>query len=166
MSSKVKIRELVDSFVGDLDRLIREVVWETAQQSLGITGGSLPSAAAPAAKGKPGRKPGRPPGRKPGRPPAAPAAPAAKVAAAPAAAPAKKAGRRKKGQKRTPADIARLTDRLLAAIQAKPGQRMEHLGKTIGASTADLLIPVARLVDGRKIRRTGEKRATQYFPSK
>jgi len=164
MSSKVKIRELVDSFVGDLDRLIREVVWETAQQSLGFTGGSTPAAAPAAARGKPGRKPGPQPGRKPGRKPAA--APAAKVAAAPAAAPAKKAGRRKKGQKRTPADISRLTERLLAAIQAKPGQRMEHLGKQIGASTADLLIPVARLVDARKIRRTGEKRATQYFPSK
>lgn len=160
MSSKVKIRELVDSFVGDLDRLIREAVWETAQQSLGITGGSRQAAAPAAAKAKPGRKPGRKAGRKAARKAAAPAAKAAS-----AAAPAK-AARRKKGQKRSPADIARLTDRLLAAIQAKPGQRMEHLGKQLGASTADLLIPVARLVDGRKIRRTGEKRATQYFPAK
>ena len=145
MSAKGKIRDLVDAFVGDLDRLIREAVWETAQHSLGIgvTSRATPArtAAAPAKRGRP--------------PKAAAAAPRAAAG-----------GRRKKGQKRNPADIARLTDRLLAAITAKPGQRMEHLGKQIGASTPELLIPVARLIDGKKIRRTGEKRATKYFPAK
>jgi hypothetical protein len=148
MSSKAKIRDLVDAFVGDLDRLIREAVWETAQQSLGI--GASPARATPArvGAGRAAKRAGRV-SKAAGRPPKAAGG-----------------GRRKKGQKRNPADIARLTDRLLAAIVAKPGQRMEHLGKQIGASTAELLIPVARLVDAKKIRRTGEKRATQYFPAK
>lgn len=139
MSSKDKIRSLVDAFVGDLDRMIREAVWETAQRSLGIEGGK---AAAPAA-------------RRRGRPPKA--APAAKAAPAPRA-------RKKKGAKRDPAEITKLTERLLAAVGAKPGQRMEHLGKALGASTAELQIPVARLLAAKKITRKGEKRATTYFP--
>jgi|JI10StandDraft_1071094.scaffolds.fasta_scaffold666219_2 hypothetical protein len=159
MSSKVKIRELVETFVGDLDRLIRESVWETAQQSLGMTGITARVAAAPAAPRAPrAAKAGK--RAKAARPAAAP------VAAAAAAPAPKKAGRRKKGQKRNPADIDRLTERLLAAIAAKPGQRMEHLGKQVGASTAELLIPTTRLIEGKKIRRTGEKRATQYYPAK
>lgn len=158
MSSKVKIRELVETFVGDLDRLIRESVWETAQQSLGMTGITARVAAAPAPRAPRAAKVAK--RAKAVRPAAAPAA------AAPAAPAAKKAGRRKKGQKRNPADIDRLTERLLAAIAAKPGQRMEHLGKQVGASTAELLIPTTRLIEGKKIRRTGEKRATQYYPAK
>jgi hypothetical protein len=158
MSSKVKIRELVETFVGDLDRLIRESVWETAQQSLGMTGITARAATAPAPRAPRAAKAGK--RAKAARPAAAP------VAAAAAAPAPKKAGRRKKGQKRNPADIDRLTERLLAAIAAKPGQRMEHLGKQVGASTAELLIPTTRLIEGKKIRRTGEKRATQYYPAK
>lgn len=75
-------------------------------------------------------------------------------------------GRRKNGEKRSPAEIAKLTDRLLAAITAKPGQRMEHLGKALGASNAELQIPIARLVEAKKITRRGEKRATTYFAAK
>jgi hypothetical protein len=136
VSTKDKIRALVDAFVGDLDRLVREAVWETAQQSLGM---SNVSASAPARAG--------------GARAAAPAAPA-------------RAAKRSKGQKRNPADIARLTERLLQAIAAKPGQRMEQIRKGLGVDKAELLIPVARLVESKKIRRTGEKRATQYFPAK
>lgn len=73
---------------------------------------------------------------------------------------------RKKGEKRSEAEIAKLADRLLAAITAKPGQRMEHLGKALGASNAELQIPIARLVEAKKITRRGEKRATTYFPAK
>lgn len=149
-SAKDKIRALVDAFVGDLDRLVREAVWETAQVSLGI-GGTAPRAAA-ASRPARGR---RRAAAKPAAPKPAPSAPA------------KAAKRsRKKGEKRNPAEITKLTERLLQAVTAKPGQRMEHLGKALGASTAELQIPVARLLSAKKISRKGEKRATTYFPAK
>jgi hypothetical protein len=142
-AAKDKIRALVDAFVGDLDRLIREAVWETAQASLGVGAKAAPRSAPARGRGRPRST--------------------AKAAPAPKAA---RKGRRRKGEKRNPADITKLTERLLSAISSKPGQRMEHLGKTLGASTAELQIPVARLLAGKKITRKGEKRATKYFPSK
>lgn len=141
MTKQTQIRALVDDFVNSLDRLIRQSVWETAQETLGF-GGSAPQSGA-----------------------RLPSAPKAATTAATPRTPARPS-KRGLGQKRDPNDIAKLTDRLLAAITAKPGQRMEHLKKELGVDKAELLVPVARLLDGKKVRRTGEKRATQYYPAK
>ena len=176
-STKDKIRALVENFVGSLDHMIRQAALEAAQESLGLrateapsasgTTGATPKAAASTTAGRAkGKGAGRP--AKAGKP-SAPAASAPAGSPSPASAPAPKAaakGRRKKGEKRTPKEIAKLTEDLLAAVTAKPGLRMEHLGKAIGASTAELQIPVARLVEAKKITRKGEKRATTYFPAK
>lgn len=139
MTKQTEIRALVDDFVNSLDRLIRQAVWETAQEALGFGAGGPSSGTRPSAP-------------KAATTSAAPTAPAL---------PSKRGAR----QKRDPADTAKLTERLLAAITAKPGQRMEHLKKQLGVDKPDLLIPVARLLDGKKVRRTGETRATQYFPA-
>ena len=176
-STKDKIRALVENFVGSLDHMIRQAALEAAQESLGLRTFAAPSApaAAPAApKAAASTSAGRAKDTGAGRPakankPAAPAASGPASGAATAAAPAPKAaakGRRKKGEKRSPTEIAKLTEDLLAAVTAKPGLRMEHLGKALGASTAELQIPVARLVEAKKITRKGEKRATTYFPAK
>jgi len=168
--TKDKIRALVESFVGSLDHMIRQAALEAAQESLGLKSSVAPAApavkaAAPKAAARPKSKsaPGPAKATKAAKP-AAPA-PAGSAAAAPAPKAAAKS-RRKKGEKRSPKEIAKLTEDLLAAVTAKPGQRMEHLGKALGASTAELQIPVARLVEDKKITRKGEKRATTYFPAK
>jgi hypothetical protein len=167
-STKDKIRALVESFVGSLDHMIRQAALEAAQESLGLKSSVAP--AAPAVKAAAPKAAARPkckaaPGPAKAAKPSTPAAPAPAGSAAPAPKAAAKS-RRKKGEKRSPKEIAKLTEDLLAAVTAKPGQRMEHLGKALGASTAELQIPVARLVEDKKITRKGEKRATTYFPAK
>lgn len=166
--TKDKIRALVESFVGSLDHMIRQAALEAAQESLGLKSSVAPAApavkaAAPKAAARPKSKAA--PGPAKAAKPSTPAAPAPAGSAAPAPKAAAKS-RRKKGEKRSPKEIAKLTEDLLAAVTAKPGQRMEHLGKALGASTAELQIPVARLVEDKKITRKGEKRATTYFPAK
>jgi hypothetical protein len=162
-STKDKIRALVENFVGSLDHMIRQAALEAAQESLGLRLGPPSSPAAAPAKAA-ARSRGAAKARPAQATKAAPAAPATAAAATAPKAAAK--GRRKKGEKRSPKEIAKLTEELLAAVTAKPGQRMEHLGKALGASTAELQIPVARLVEEKKITRKGEKRATTYFPAK
>jgi len=71
---------------------------------------------------------------------------------------------RRKGQKRDPKLIAATTDKLHSAISGKPGQRIEEIGKALGMSTKELALPIKKLLDGKRIRKSGQKRATQYFP--
>ena len=72
--------------------------------------------------------------------------------------------RRGAGQKRPPAELARTVERLLAAIKAKPGQGMEALGAGLGLVTRELALPAKKLLAAKKVRTTGAKRATKYFP--
>ena len=82
-------------------------------------------------------------------------------AALPAAAPSRG---RAKGQKRPPEALAQLTESLLAAIKASPGQRMEEIAKGLGTSTGELTLPAKKLLAEKKIKTKGERRATKYFP--
>jgi hypothetical protein len=81
------------------------------------------------------------------------------------AAPPPSRASRSKGQKRPPAALAELTDRLLAAVKGTPGQRMEEIAKGLGISTKELTLPARKLVAEKKIKTKGERRATKYFPS-
>lgn len=93
------------------------------------------------------RRPGRPPGS--GR----------------AAAPAVSGGKRKKGQKRSPAELKRIQETLFAYVQKTPGKRIEEINKALGTSTSDLSRPLSKLIAGKKVRRQGQKRASRYFPT-
>lgn len=73
--------------------------------------------------------------------------------------------RRSKGQKRNAAELEKLQDELLAAVKAKPGSRMEHLSKVVGASTRELMLVTKKLLASKAIRKRGWKRATTYFPA-
>lgn len=80
---------------------------------------------------------------------------------------AAKSGRgraRKKGEKRSAAQLASLETELLANIQNSPGQRMEQIGLALREATKDLARPAKKLIDAGKVRTEGEKRATRYFP--
>ena len=94
-----------------------------------------------------------------------------RVAAAPAKAPAKAAkaaapaaaSKRKAGQKRSPDEIVKTTEKLLSYIGKNSGQRIEEIAKGVGNSTKELTLPVKKLLNDKKIVAKGEKRATRYF---
>jgi hypothetical protein len=85
--------------------------------------------------------------RGPGRPPRAVSAP-----------------RRAKGGKRDPRVLEATVGKLHAAIKTKPGQRIEEISRQIGVTTRELALPAKKLIAAKKIRTTGTRRATKYFP--
>jgi hypothetical protein len=76
-------------------------------------------------------------------------------------APTSRRGR--KGQKRDPGELKQLTERLLAYVTKNRGQRIEQIGKGMGTTTKELKLPAQKLIAEKKIRTTGQKRATTYF---
>lgn len=70
-----------------------------------------------------------------------------------------------KGQKRPPAELAALTERLGAAITNTPGLRIEQLAAQMVISTKELTLPVKKLLAEKLVRTEGVKRATKYFPA-
>lgn len=72
--------------------------------------------------------------------------------------------RARKGAKRDPGELEALTEKLAAYIKKNPGQRIEHIGKAIGASTKDLALPVKKLLAAKRVSTKGQRRATAYFP--
>jgi hypothetical protein len=104
--------------------------------------------ATPAPKSRAAKKPGGRDGL---------AKPAAKAEAKP------KASTRKKGEKRDPAVLKAIEDKLLAYIASNPGQRAEQINKALGFSIKDANLPMKHLLGEKKIRAEGQKRATQYF---
>ena len=162
-----EIRAKTEAFARDLTVLVRRAALEAAAAALG---GGAPLAAPVAVAAKRGR--GRPRKAVPAAPaPKAAARPAAKAAAKPAApvskaAVSKKASqKRAPGEKRPPAELAKLTDKLGDYIKANPGRRMEAIGKALGMPTRELNLPIKKLLAGKKIRSEGHKRATEYFPA-
>jgi hypothetical protein len=69
---------------------------------------------------------------------------------------------RTKAGKRTPAQIERLAARLLDYIKANPGQRSEQISTATGISTADLVLPIRKLLAGKNIKSKGKARGTTY----
>lgn len=133
-----KIRDSVESFVRDIEELVRQSALDAIQASFGGIG----PAAAPAAA--------------PRRAPRV-AAPVAAVAAAAPAAP------RPSGAKRSPAELDQLQNDLLSAITNNPGLRIEALAQVLGVPSKTLTLPTRKLLNTKKIRKKGEKRATTYF---
>ncbi len=146
IDSQIKAR--VDSFVAELSALVKRAALEAVANTL-----KGESAAPSVAKAPAGKK--RAPA--PAAPVKAPAK-AAKAAPAPAAA-----SKRKAGQKRSPDEIAKTTEKLLGYITKNSGQRIEEIAKGVGSSTKELTLPIKKLLNDKKINAKGEKRATRYF---
>ena len=89
---------------------------------------------------------------------------AATRGAAPRSAPraAKAAGGR---NRRASDQIVKVAARLHDHIKSHPGQGMEQITKALGTTTKNLRLPVRKLLDAKKIKVTGQKRATKYFPT-
>lgn len=134
MSLTQEIDTRIKRFVAELNELVRKEALQAVSTALGTNGAA------------PRRGPGRP------------------AAAAAAAAPAAKRGRsRRKGEKRTQAELAQLESTLASHVRSNPGQGIEAIGKALGFPTAELSRPMKKLVTRGVIRTQGAKRATKYF---
>jgi hypothetical protein len=80
-----------------------------------------------------------------------------------AAVVAPRAPRGRKGQKRDPALLEALTEKLGSFIAKNPGQRIEQIGQSLGVATKDLALPVKKLILAKRVSTKGQKRATTYF---
>jgi len=68
------------------------------------------------------------------------------------------------GGKRDPKVLAATVERAAQWIKANPGNGVEAMAKGMKVSTKDLALPVIKLLSSKRIRKTGVKRATKYFP--
>jgi hypothetical protein len=140
----------IQQFTSELEALVRRAALEAVGNALGN------GAAAPGRVTQPASAPRRGPGRP------------RKIAAAPKAASAattvaKQSARRKKGGKRSPAELAKTDDAIRGFVKVNPGKGVEAMAKTLGVPSKDLKGRISRLIDGKKLRKTGQKRATKYF---
>jgi hypothetical protein len=88
--------------------------------------------------------------------PATPARPSATL-------PQEAAAPRAKGAKRNPDDIEQLRHRVFAFIRVHPGLRIEQINAELGTTTAELMLPLRKLVADGEMRTEGAKRSTKYF---
>ena len=137
--TNARIETTVRNFTAELQQLIGAAVREHVEAALGRFGASA--------------KPAR----------AEKAAIAAPAAAAKAAKAPKATRTRKKGAKRTAAELDRTVKELIDYVSAKPGQRMEEISVALSTPTKDLSRPLQKLLDTGAIRREGVKRASRYF---
>ena len=132
------IRARVDNFVADLTDLIHQAILDNIQQALG-------QAASPAP-----RRVGRPKGstNKP--------AEVGGVSATP------KRGSKKRGGKRTSAELEEMASQLLSFVDSNPASNIEEIGRGTGIPTKDLALPVKKLLGEGRLKKKGQKRATRY----
>src|SRR5262245_25151166 len=71
-----------------------------------------------------------------------------------------------RGAKRTPADLAALSDRVASFVKTNPGLRIEQINKQLDTTTKDLALPIRKLISDGVITAKGKKRSTTYFPGK
>ncbi|MBN2194556.1 MAG: hypothetical protein JW751_17190 [Polyangiaceae bacterium] len=67
------------------------------------------------------------------------------------------------GGKRSGGELDLVQESLLEVIELNPGQRMEELGRLMRMPTKELTLPMKKLLADRRVRTTGQKRATAYF---
>lgn len=68
-----------------------------------------------------------------------------------------------KGGKRSTEEVAAAAERIASYVRAHPGQRLEQIAAGLGTASHDLKLPVIKLLASKTLRKTGEKRGTQYF---
>jgi hypothetical protein len=68
-----------------------------------------------------------------------------------------------KDGKRTPEEVAAAAERIASYVRQHPGQRLEQIAAGLGSPSEELKLPVIKLLGSKTLRKTGEKRGTQYF---
>ncbi len=66
------------------------------------------------------------------------------------------------GGKRTPEQIEKQAEKLLLFIKANPDQRAEQIARANKLTPTELVLPVKRLLDDKKIKASGRARGTTY----
>jgi len=141
LDTDAAIAARVDEFVADLTELIREAALRAVAEALD---GQV--ALDPVTKAG-----GSTPASKGGR--------------------SRRAGSSSKGassgrERRTAAALKEVSDQVLARLRKAPGSGIEQLARDLGVPSAKLKRPIAHLIEAGLVRKTGEKRATKYFPKK
>ena len=72
----------------------------------------------------------------------------------------------RQGGKRTPEEIEKLANQLLAYIEKNPEQRSEQIAEANKLTTGELVLPIKRLVADKKIKAKGKARGTTYTVAK
>ncbi len=93
------------------------------------------------------------------------AAAAGGASAAPGRKRGRKAAPRSAGGRRSPEQLEAQMTVLADAIDAGPGRRIEEIAEELGESTKELTLPIRKLLDTKRIRRKGQRRATRYYPA-
>ncbi len=123
----------IDQLIQDFAANLRTAIAEEAAAAFAqIAGGRTAAFATPA---KRGRKPG-----------------------AVAAKPAKDGGR----IRRSPEALEKQSSTILGYIKKNPGQRAEQIGAALGLATREMMLPIAKLLEEKKLSKKGVKRATAY----
>ena len=129
-----EIRNRIETFVRELEELVRLSALESVQQALG--GGTLPSPS---------------PRRAAGRAPAGRGKKAAVVS-----------GPAKRG-KRTGEEVEATASALLKYIEKHPGERMEQISAGMKTASKALTLPLQKLRTDGRLKTKGQKRATEYY---
>ena len=69
---------------------------------------------------------------------------------------------RAKGGKRTAEEIAAQGDKILGYLKKNPSNGAEALGAALGMSTAEIALPMAKLIADKSVKFTGQKRGRKY----
>lgn len=75
----------------------------------------------------------------------------------------KKPVKNRRRKKRTPEELKKLQSLIIKHIDKGQGPTMEELSVEMGKSTADLTLPMKKLVEGGWVRASGHTRSTSYF---
>jgi hypothetical protein len=68
-----------------------------------------------------------------------------------------------RGGKRPPEQLEKTATAFHDFVAANPGLRIEQINKQIGLTTAELALPIRKLIASGAIKTKGEKRSTTYF---
>ena len=123
----------VESLIQEFVINLRAAIAQEAAEAFVIAGGGVP-------KGKPGPKP--------------------KGAAS--ATPKIKAVKKTKGGKRTAEEIEAQGEAVLAYLKKNPASNAEAIGAALGMSSAELSLPVAKLLKLKSLKHVGERRGRKY----
>lgn len=146
MNANDRIRQRIQTFVDELNDLVRQAALEAVSSSLKGAASVAPVAAPAAAK-------------KVAAPRAA--APAAPAAAKPRAAAA--AVSHAPGAKRPPQELEQLVEELAEYIMLNPGEGIESIARGLKRPSKELNLPIRKLLAGNRIVKKGQKRSTKYY---
>lgn len=131
-----ELQERIEAFAADVTELLQQAVADGVAEALAGAQVSAPS--------KRGGKRGK------------------KRATKRVAKKATRGGRRKKGEKRDPKEIAKLEKALLREVKREGGRRIEQIAETMGVTTRELKVPMQHLLENKDVKAKGQARATRY----